>query len=263
MKQVQNAWYAVGVGTISGVSITYCPSVGSSTAYEYINKVTLGSISNTSGNNNGYKDYSSLKTNLTAGSTYSITLTPAYTGSAFTEYWTVYIDYNKDGVLNGSGETVVGGSGTTAKTLTFTVPTTAKITSTRLRIQMSYGSSFVDPCATFNYGEVEDYTVNIVAPATPITSLQKELENTLTVNPNPVTGSSAVINYQLTAEGKTALRLVDLAGRSLQVANLGEQKAGTYSYRLSDIGTIATGNYIIVLEQNNKVLERKHLMFNK
>ncbi|MEJ7678863.1 MAG: hypothetical protein WKG06_13605 [Segetibacter sp.] len=63
------------------------------------------SISNTSGNNNGYKDYTGLSANLTAGKTYSITLTPGFTGTAYIEYWAVYIDDNKDRVLNGSGET--------------------------------------------------------------------------------------------------------------------------------------------------------------
>lgn len=266
VKQVKNAWYAVGIGTTSGAtSITYCASEGSSTAYEYINKVVLGSISNTSGNNNGYKYFTSPGTNLTAGKTYSITLTPGFSGSSYTEYWTVYIDYNKDGILNGTGETVAKGNSSAAKTLSFTIPSTAKTGTTRLRIQMSYGSSFIDPCATISYGEVEDYTVNIAAVATltPLVSLQKDTLSHMTVSPNPITGSNALINYQLAADGKAAVRVMDMNGRSLQNADLGYQKTGSYTYRLSNLGTLSTGNYIILLEQNNKVIERKLVMIAK
>ena len=36
------------------VTLSYCTSKGNSTTYEYINRVVLGSINNTSGNNGGY-----------------------------------------------------------------------------------------------------------------------------------------------------------------------------------------------------------------
>lgn len=248
--------------TSSGTTaITYCASKGASTAYEYISKVVLGSINNASGNNNGYKDYTSLSTNLTAGSTYSIALTPGFTGSSFAEYWTVYIDYNKDGILNGSGEIVAGGNGTTAKTLSFTVPATAKIGSTRLRVQMSFSNSTTDPCASYDYGEVEDYTVNIAAPAglSPLVFVKKDYENTLTISPNPVSGSNALIRYQLAEDGKVMMRVADMNGRSVHNTDQGYRKRGLHTFSLSKY-SFATGNYILLLEQNNKVIERKHFM---
>ncbi len=249
--------------TASGTtSITYCASKGTSSAYEYISKVALGSISNTSGNNNGYKEYTSLSTNLTTGSTYSIALTPGFPGSSYTEYWTVYIDYNKDGILNGTGETVAGGNGTTAKTLSFTIPSTAKTGTTRLRIQMRFSNSTTDPCATIDYGEVEDYTVNIVSPAgfTPLVSLSKDNGNKVSISPNPVRGSNALIKYQLADNGKVTMRIADMIGSSVQNSDLGYQKTGLHTFSLSTLNTLATGNYILVVEQNNKVIGRKHFM---
>lgn len=269
VKQVQNAWYAVGIGAASGTTtgITYCTSAGTSTAYEYINKVVLGSINNTSGNNNGYKDYTSLKTNLIAESTYSISLTPAFTGSPYTEYWTIYIDYNNDGELNGPGEIVASGSSSAAKTFSFTVPSTAKTGVARMRIQMSYGSSFVDPCATFGYGEVEDYSVNIGTPIAfaPLVSPMpdKEIESKLTVSPNPVTGSNASVQYTLASNGKAMLRLIDVMGHSVVNADLGYKKAGSYIYTFSNLNPLPTGNYVIILGQDNKIIERKHIMVSK
>jgi len=47
---------------------------------------------------------------------------------------------------------------------TFTVPTTAVLGQTRMRVSMSDANQTA--CSNpFNYGEVEDYTVNIVASA--------------------------------------------------------------------------------------------------
>ncbi len=260
VKQVKNAWYAVGVGTAK--IITYCASSGTSTAYEFINKVSLGSLNNTSGNNNGYKDFTSLKTDLTAGKNYSITLTPGFTGSSYAEYWTVYIDYNRDNILDGPGEIVVQGNGTAAKILSFTIPSTAKTGAARLRIQMSNGSSFVDPCAVFNYGEVEDYTVNITGTAAtvPLVSLAKDNVSKMTVSPNPVAGSDAVITYRLAADGSTTISVMDINGRLIQKANFGYQKAELYTYHLSNSGTFEAGSYVILLQQNNKIIGRKLIM---
>jgi Zn-dependent metalloprotease len=262
VKQVRNAWYAVGV---SPTNVTYCSSKGANTTWEYINKVLLGTINNTSGNNSGYKDYTSLSTNLTAGKTYSITLTPGFSEASYSENWAVYIDYNKDLWLNGTGEIVASGSGIGAKTFSFTVPSTAKTGKTRLRIQMAYSTLQKNPCATLNFGEVEDYTVNIVTPSTvaPITSLEKESENHLTIAPNPVTGTNAVMHYQLAGEGNTTMRIIDINGRSLSHAALGYKKSGVYTYKLSTISTLPNGNYVVVLEQNGKIIERKHIIIAK
>jgi len=68
--------------TLTSGGITYCTTKGN-TAYEYINKVAIGTINNTSGNNSGYRDYTSLSTNLAAGGSASITLTPGFTGTSY------------------------------------------------------------------------------------------------------------------------------------------------------------------------------------
>jgi hypothetical protein len=90
----------------------------------------------------------------------SVSLTPGFTGSSYTEYWKIWIDYNKDGDFADSGEEVFSKSGSSAVTGSFTVPTSASSGSTRMRVIMKY-SSAATACGTFTYGEVEDYTVNI------------------------------------------------------------------------------------------------------
>lgn len=137
---------------------SYCASNGTNSSYEWVNKVILGSINNTSGNNGGYGNYTTLSTNLTAGSTYSINLTPGYPGSAFVEYWRVWIDLNGDLDWIDSGEQVAQGSGAGPINISFTVPAGTLAGSKRMRVSMQY-NAYPPVCGSFTYGEVEDYTV--------------------------------------------------------------------------------------------------------
>jgi hypothetical protein len=139
---------------------SYCSSAGTNSSYEWINKVLLGTINNTSGNNGGYHDYTSLSTNLTAGSAYTINLTPGFSSSSYLEYWRVWIDYNGDLDWADAGEQVGQGSGTAAINVAFTVPSATTAGTKRMRVAMKF-NAYPTLCETFTYGEVEDYNVNI------------------------------------------------------------------------------------------------------
>jgi bacillolysin len=146
-------------------AISYCTSRGNNTSYEYISKVTLGTINNTSGDNGGYANYTAQSTNLAGGTSNTIGLTPGFHGSSYREYWNVWIDYNHNGVFTDAGEKVATGNSTTVLNLSFTVPTTALNGSTRMRVQMEYNTAPSSSCLTYTYGEVEDYSVNITGNA--------------------------------------------------------------------------------------------------
>jgi hypothetical protein len=47
----------VNAGDAAGGTVSYCPSSGASTAYEYIQLIDFGGIDYVSGNNNGYGDF--------------------------------------------------------------------------------------------------------------------------------------------------------------------------------------------------------------
>ena len=138
----------------------YCSSNGSNSTYEWIQKVTLGSINNTSGNNGGYADFTALSANLNAGSAYTINLTPGFAGAAYLEYWRVWIDYNGDLDWSDAGEQVGQGTGSSAINVAFTVPSGTPSGTKRMRVSMKY-SGYATSCGTFTYGEVEDYNVII------------------------------------------------------------------------------------------------------
>jgi PKD repeat protein len=148
------------VDYISVSSVSYCASQGSSQVDEWLKIVVVGPINNTSGAS-PYSDFTGIVGNLTAGTSASVSLTAGYSGSAYKEYFRIFIDYNQDGDFVDSGETVFSKNARTKVTGSFTVPTSALKGNTRMRVSMKYGA-YATSCETFSYGEVEDYTVNIL-----------------------------------------------------------------------------------------------------
>ena len=143
--------------------VSYCSSNGNSTSDEFISRVQLGSIDNASGaGSGGYSDFTSIATELTKGQTYNITITPTWTGTVYNEGYAVWIDFNKDGTFS-TDERVFAQNPTNASPVSgsFTVPTGAQNGSTRMRVSLKY-NGVPAPCESFQWGEVEDYTVTIV-----------------------------------------------------------------------------------------------------
>jgi len=145
--------------TVTNAPITYCTSSGSSQSYEWVAGVQVGGINNSSGKS-GYTDFTAVSTNMTKGANVTLALTPGFASASYTEYWVVWIDYNKDGDFSDAGEQVFAGSGQSVVSGSFTVSTGASNGATRMRVSMRYGGAPAN-CGTFTYGEVEDYTVNI------------------------------------------------------------------------------------------------------
>ena len=150
----------INVVTGSGVP-TYCDSNGSTTAEEWIARVQIGDLDNSSGaDSGGYHDFTAVDTTLTIGQNVSVTLTPGYSGTNYEEYFLVWIDLNGDGDFGDNGEKVFdpGSAAVGLTTGTLTVPNGVAPNTTRMRVSMNYQTA-PPTCGTFTYGEVEDYTV--------------------------------------------------------------------------------------------------------
>lgn len=234
---------AVSVTTLSN-TVTYCTSQGSSTADERIGKVVFGTISNTSTGTAGYENFTSISTNVTRGTAYTITITPSWTSTKFSEGYAVFIDYNGDGDFADSGETVwtKAASTTTPVSGTITIPATAITGNTRMRVSMKY-NAIPTSCETFSYGQVEDYTINIVASAA------KEIEKvTANVNtgdeiqlyPNPVKGD--VLNIKNAQS--TEFSIYNASGRLVKTGKIEEGKV--------NVNNLPTGAYLIKVGKTTK-----------
>ncbi|HSD13388.1 MAG TPA: GEVED domain-containing protein [Flavobacterium sp.] len=233
----------VNVTTLSS-SVTYCTSQGNSTADERIGKVVLGTINNTSTGTSGYENFTSLSTNAVRGTSNTITITPTWTSSVYSEGYAVWIDYNQNGVFTDAGELVWSktASTTTPVSGTFTIPATATLGATRMRVSMKY-NGVPTSCEAFSYGQVEDYTVNITSTAKP-----EEVTNTLSsvkLYPNPATD---VLNATDVSENAT-FRVYNLMGQT--VAN------GKFNNGSINISTIGSGNYILEISDNDSVTTKR------
>lgn len=169
----------------------YCAANANNSQYEWISNVTLGSINNTTtASAGGYGNYTAQNATLAKGAAYAITLKPAFSGTAYTEYFKVFIDYNNDKDFADAGENVFSSAGTTsAVSGNFTVPATATSGTTRMRVMMSDGA-IASSCGSLNYGEVEDYSINITTGSTTSCGTPSGLSS------SSVSASSATLGWQ-------------------------------------------------------------------
>jgi hypothetical protein len=243
----------------------YCASYGTNQTREYIKRVTLGTINNTTGaNTGGYGNYTTLSTNLTGGSTYTISLLPGFVSSSRREYFRVYIDYNR----NGSFETaeligsVNGTSATTALTKSFTIPTSALNGPTRMRVQMQYNAYPTTACSVFTYGEVEDYTVTIQGNTyfgSESAETEEVIDETsfLTLYPNP---TNQELNVQIASvqSGIAQVRIFDLSGSMMKSHQLAVN-AGVMNVKL-DVSDLSNGIYLLEIQGCDRLETKRFIV---
>jgi len=246
---VSAASTAKSVTTLS-TTVTYCASKGSNVTYEWIDYVAYGGMTNTTAANAGYGNFTATKiATVTRGASTTINVSCGFKSSTYTEYWRVWIDWNQNGTFE-TTEQMVAGSSSSSATLSysFTVPTTALLGSTRMRVTMKYNAA-PTACETFSYGEVEDYTVNVVN--TSFNSFQDDMtfgellgdeENTnISVWPNPAADYITVGVNNGTRYGKVSIynmigmvvKTVEMEGTDKEI-NISDLPAGSYIISLDD-----------------------------
>lgn len=242
-------------GCLSGGGGTsYCASEGTVSNEEWIDFVRLGTINRISGDDGGYYDGTASSTNLKKGTTKKIKVSAGMSGGPWTEYFKVWIDWNHDYDFTDAGEEVYSTSTTSTGTLTgsFVVPTSATLGMTRMRVSMKYNAA-PSSCETFDYGEVEDYTVNIKA-ALPYGELIAA-ETELTLYPNPAE-NICVINLGELAGGSTLVQVIDMTGNIVLAQTAGDE---TDQLQL-DISNLAPGIYSVKIIVDGDQATVKKLM---
>ncbi|MBK7270033.1 MAG: hypothetical protein IPI07_11160 [Flavobacteriales bacterium] len=135
---------------------SYCPSDGGSGNVFNLQRVQFVGIDNSSGDNNGYADFTAISATVQAGNAYSISLDGA--GVFFLpKRFRAWMDWDQNGVFSAS-ELVFEANGFGQQSGTVTVPAGADLGSTRMRVNTS-SLVYQGACANYNLGEVEDYTV--------------------------------------------------------------------------------------------------------
>jgi hypothetical protein len=144
-----------------GGGLEYCEASGGGD--EFIDGVVFGDINTMGSGENGYEDFTALSTDVEQGGTYTMTV---YNGNSYSsDDWGVWIDFNVDGTFADDEMLICDiSNGGDIIEYDIDIPADAPMGSTRMRVRLKYSGSDCpfDPCGTTTYGEVEDYTVNVI-----------------------------------------------------------------------------------------------------
>ncbi|WP_374462009.1 reprolysin-like metallopeptidase [Chryseobacterium taeanense] len=230
----------VSVTTLAGSTVSYCSASATNTADERIGNVKFGTINNTSTGTSGYEDFTSVSTSVTRGTSYTISVTPVWTSTIYSEAYAVYIDYNGDGDFADSGELAWSKTGSTTSPATgsITIPSTATLGTTRMRVMMKYSSLPSSSCGNYTYGQVEDYTLNIVSSGRSETDT-KDLITDIKLYPNPVKDILYISNTK--AED---YKIFDMGGKLI---NSGKLERGSVN-----VSGLIKGAYMIQIDGTSK-----------
>ena len=152
------------------LDLEYCIPSNIDNSEEHIARVEIGGlIDNMSGESaDGYIDYGSLLSfiDLEQGRDYFVRFTPGFSGGNFSEAWRVWLDVDHNGIFTSSpqNDEVVFSNNSSSQAVTgfIQIPADANLGVTRMRILMIFNGAS-NPCtASSEFGEVEDYCINIV-----------------------------------------------------------------------------------------------------
>lgn len=154
----------IGIG--GAPPVTYCNSTGNTQYETGVTAVIFGSIDNADGPTKdvGYEDFTNISTDVVQGTTVDLTVRVNTDGN-YTAHAFAWIDWNKDGDFDDSGEEYDLGDITNVSdgaltTLPIVIPESMIFGSTRMRVSAQYNAN-PTACLTNFDGEVEDYTVNV------------------------------------------------------------------------------------------------------
>jgi hypothetical protein len=175
---------------------------------------------------------------MNAAASYPISL-EGYTGGEYVNFFTAFVDFDQDGVFNnaeemfeiGSIENSTGLDGQAASG-TISVPVDALTGVTRMRIIKTDGASPVDPCFSYFFGQVEDYTVIINEIGTGVSATE---EPSIAIYPNP---ADDVLRIQ-SSEAIELVTLFNAQGQEVAQQSL-RDRAGVI-----DISALSSGVYTL------------------
>lgn len=244
--------------TLAPPSNNYCSAGGTNANDEWIDLVQIGTINNVTGSNGGYADFTSQSVSLVRGTNNTIYFSKGSPNSDY-GYWRVYVDWNQDGDFADSGEREISGRSRSNGTLsgTISVPSTAALGTTRMRVMMKYGS-YPSYCETYTWGETEDYTINVVASGSngpqPSFTFGEVLDDQVSVSPNPAF-DAAYVQIDVQSPIQQAF-LADMNGRMIRPLQAvpGRQEI--------EVASLPEGMYLIVVQTDVGVITTRMVKVN-
>jgi hypothetical protein len=168
------------LGCGSCIDQAYCDVHSTSSVTEWIEHVMVNGQEHISGNDGGYGDHTDVSFTLYTDAGQQIEFTPGYSGPAYSEWWSVWVDQDQDGQFVDAERLFQSTAGSTTMVVSDAIQVQYFSGSTRMRVAMRYGGNATDACTNFENGEVEDFCVQmeptgIVGPTLPKLILQPTL----------------------------------------------------------------------------------------
>ena len=233
------------------ISDQYCDPTNVNTNVEPITSVVFADINNTTSETStlSYEDFTSIQGNVSQESTYTVTFAGT-TGGDYTDFFSVFIDWNQDGSFDNTNEkyemgSITNSNGTDGITATgdITVPTNALLGVTTMRVIKNYFDYSSSPCSiSSGFGQVEDYKLNIGVLATNTFNTSN-----LKFYPNPVKDILTITNNKII----DTVKISNLLGQEVLRVNLNSENSQI------NISSLASGAYLV------KIVSGKEIVINK
>lgn len=165
-SEEENAFTFLSGGCGACIDLNYCIPAAPNNSEEWIALVDLGGrMENISGPaTGGYADYGELEgSTLARGGIYPIRLQPQHSGTAFTESFKIWVDWDQNGFFSSSEQVgAATSSGGSVVSIPLTVPVNAPLGLPRMRVVMEFlnAQSACNPLT--RPGETEDYCIRII-----------------------------------------------------------------------------------------------------
>lgn len=228
------------------------------TKKDWIQSVSVGSFNSVSGDDQGYvANVTDGPISMEKGSSYPIVFSPGFQTQPYEIYFRSWIDFDQNGSFE-TDELVYDQltDGLVPVNANISIPVDAVEGSSRMRIMMSYKgpgqTTIPNVCDQFNFGEVEDYCVEIL-PNSNLSVLNAEMD-LIKLYPNPSDQHVTILNN---SGNVYSMDFVDLTGRKIAGKTIATGAntidtqswiSGTYFYVLTNSAqeVIGTGKIEVI-----------------
>ena len=240
----------------------YCTAKGVCSSKGFIKNVYACYSFNNTTCCTGYGDYTAKVVNTKAGRLLGFSVTPGYHSSTYQPlvYTRAWIDWNGDGDFTDAGELVYAPFHPVNVKTKFWIRVPAGTGAGKKRMRVAVSADYkMSPCGTIANGEVEDYSINVLAArfAAPDAGPDAfdEAGETFTIYPNPVK-QKMIIERSGYDEGKAnnapaLMVLTNASGKTLmqhRLANL---------VQAVDVSRLPSGVYFVtIINGNNKTTNK-------
>ncbi|WP_299883413.1 reprolysin-like metallopeptidase [uncultured Lacinutrix sp.] len=221
--------------------------------FNTINNVTLAASAD-----DPYQDFTAISTDVERGSSHDMTVHVNSNGD-FPYVISAWIDWDQSCTFDADEKYNLGTAinvvdvATSDSPYTIMVPTDAVLGSTTMRIMMKNEQianvDSLTPCETAFWGQVEDYSVNVLEAL----SVNEFELNNLSIYPNPNNGA---FNVKFnTTSSNIDVAVFDIRGRSI-IKNSYSNTSGEFNKAIN-LGNVESGMYLLNINDGSKTITKK------